>query len=279
VISELANLAVFSNIQSPQAAPTEQLLLYARDLRIALQREREKHSEVQAISAQLQSLNEELERALASERERCNQVQQAHHDTLLRLVRASRLRDDETGSHIKRVSAYALVLARLYGMSEEDAQVISAATPMHDVGKIGVPDAILLKPGPLNEHELRIMQEHPSTGARLLSGSESKLLQAAYDIALTHHERWDGSGYPNGLRGTEIPLAGRIVMLADQYDALRSARPYKPAYPHEIAREIIVYGDGRTSPDHFDPDLLAIFKRTHQEFAAIYDAQWDTTSW
>jgi putative two-component system response regulator len=141
---------------------------------------------------------------------------------------------------------------------------------MHDVGKIGIPDVILRKVGPLDDSEWKVMRNHAALGASLLKGTPSPLLELAGQIALTHHERWNGSGYPQGLRGDDIPLAGRIVMLADQYDAMRSRRPYKVAFSHEQTCDIIVHGDGRTLPEHFDPQLLAVFREAHPRLQTIY---------
>jgi putative two-component system response regulator len=141
---------------------------------------------------------------------------------------------------------------------------------MHDVGKIGIPDAILLKEGPLNEIEWEMMKRHPMIGARLLEGSKSPLLEMARQIALTHHERWDGSGYPAGLVGEDIPIAGRIVMLADHYDALRSDRPYKESMSHFQACDVFFSGDDRARPEHFDPKLLTAFRAVQDQFDGIF---------
>jgi len=144
---------------------------------------------------------------------------------------------------------------------------------MHDVGKIGIPDAILLKPGPLTPEELKIIESHTTIGAKILKGTSFPLLQMAASIAMTHHERWDGSGYPKKLKGKAIPVEGRIVMMADQYDALRSPRAYKSSLDHKTAYGILTQGDAMTSPEHFDPDVMRAFKDTASMFEEIYDNQ------
>ncbi|GBD98448.1 cyclic di-GMP phosphodiesterase response regulator RpfG [bacterium BMS3Abin07] len=199
----------------------------------------------------------------------------AYIETVYRLTLASEYKDEETGAHIKRVSFYTRELASALGMSGEYVDTIFYASPMHDIGKVGIPDSILLKPGKLDSDEWRIMKTHTVIGARILSGSESLYLNMAEEIALTHHERWDGSGYPDGLKGNDIPVPGRIMNISDQYDALRSKRPYKLALEHEKVYKIITEGDGRTDPEHFDPEILNTFKRVHRKFEEIYETHKD----
>lgn len=248
-----------------------QLELYARDLRRSWEREREKTHKLKATNQQLQVFAKDLKVAYDSEKQRSRELEQSHYESMLRLNRAMRYKDDESAAHIERLTFYTKAIALHLGLSETQAQLMSSASQMHDVGKIGVPDAVLLKKGPLTDEEWQTMKKHPALGAGLLKGTPSPLLDTAGKIALTHHERWDGSGYPQGLKGEEIPLAGRIVMLADQYDALRSPRPYKPAFTHDHISDILLNGDGRTLPQHFDPQLLDVFRDIHRDLAAIYD--------
>lgn len=203
--------------------------------------------------------------------ERTRQLRKGYLDTIHRLVLASEYKDEETGSHIKRISYYTREIAEALGLDNDFAEGIFHASPMHDIGKVAIPDAILLKPGPLDENEWQIMKTHTTIGSEILAGSDSPYLQMAVDIARHHHERWDGSGYPHGLSGQDIPLTARIMGLCDQYDALRSVRPYKPEFDEEKTAEIIFKGDGRTKPDHFDPEVLSAFQKSRIRFAEIYD--------
>ncbi len=182
-------------------------------------------------------------------------VKERTREIVMRLVLAAKSRDTDTGMHIMRIRECTALLARKSGLSLDEAELIGLASTMHDIGKIGIPDQILLKPGKLDENEWKIMKTHCEIGERNLHGSSSKLLETGRVIALTHHERWDGKGYPAGLRDRDIPLEGRITCLADVFDALRSKRPYKEAIPLEKSTEIIQEGRG----SQFDPELTDIF--------------------
>ncbi len=192
-------------------------------------------------------------------------LRRASLDTIQRLAQAAEYRDSETGAHIRRIGEYCRLIAQNLGMSSAEIESLSYAAPLHDVGKIGVPDNILSKPGTLDPAEAETMRRHTVIGAELLKGSDNDIIQLAQKIALTHHERWDGSGYPAGLRGTEIPLCARIVAVADAFDALVSRRPYKPPYPAAEAFQIIRKARGT----QFDPDIVDAFLAQEEKILAI----------
>ncbi len=173
------------------------------------------------------------------------------------------------GDHAKRVRQYVQVLGLQLGLSAQEAAQIGSAAALHDLGKIGLPDSLLRKPAPLDAAEWEIVKRHPLIGASLLSGASTSLLNMARLIALTHHEHWDGSGYPNGLEGESIPLAGRITIIVDRYDALRSRRPYKAPFSHKRTSDILLQGDDRSRPEHFDPRLLDAFRECQDQFCQI----------
>ena len=204
--------------------------------------------------------------------ERSRQVLASYRETITTLCRAATYKDEETGGHVRRISYYTEDIASTLGMNAAFCETIHYASPMHDIGKIAIPDAILRKAGTLNPSEWDIMKSHTTLGAQLISSGDSPYLQMGAEIALHHHERWDGGGYPAGAKGQVIPISARIMNICDQYDALRSQRPYKAALPHERAVEIITAGDGRTMPSHFDPDVLGAFKRSAERFRNIFES-------
>jgi len=189
--------------------------------------------------------------------ERTEQLYQNQKDVIALLSRAVEYRDSETGTHTMRLSLYVFHLAEAVGLSPIECEIMSTASLLHDIGKIGIPDSILQKPGKLTPEEWKIMKTHTTIGSELLSDSNSKYLELGQKIALTHHEKWDGSGYPKGLKGERIPLAGRICGLCDVFDALTSKRPYKKAWPIDEALDEIKNGSG----SHFDPAVVDCFFR------------------
>ena len=204
--------------------------------------------------------------------ERSRQLTESYRETIATLTSAASYKDEETGAHVARISFYTVEIAAELGLDEAFRDTIHYASPMHDVGKMAIPDAILGKPGKFELHEWEIMKTHSGLGAKLLAGGNSPYLVMGAEIAMSHHERWDGGGYPVGLAGNAIPLSARIMNICDQYDALRSKRPYKPAFTHERTLEVITVGDGRTLPAHFDPAVHDAFKRCTGRFRDIYEA-------
>jgi putative two-component system response regulator len=190
-------------------------------------------------------------------RERTAELVEAHEQILARLARAAEYRDDETGEHTRRVGRLSAAIAREMGLDPEEVALLQRVAPLHDVGKIGIPDEILLHPGPLTPEQTELMRSHTEIGGDLMGGSGIPLLDMAEQIARTHHERWDGSGYPEGLSGEGIPIAGRIVAVADAYDAVTHRRPYKPAWPAEDAWPEIA----RKAGGDFDPKVIDAFNR------------------
>ncbi len=192
----------------------------------------------------------------------------AHLDTVRSLALAAESKDMDTAAHIERISRYSEVVARGLRLAPHEVELIREASPMHDVGKIGIPDAILLKPGPLTSEERRIMQEHPKIGARILQDYDAEVLRAGRVIALYHHERWDGTGYPEGLAGGKIPLEARICGIVDVFDALTMDRCYRDALPNDVVYEMMKDERGK----HFDPVILDLFFEHRPEIERIQRA-------
>ncbi|PKO71579.1 MAG: two-component system response regulator [Betaproteobacteria bacterium HGW-Betaproteobacteria-14] len=198
-------------------------------------------------------------------RQRTLELMTTRQQIIRRLGRAAEFKDNETGNHVLRMSHYARLIAEAHGLGPEASEVIFHTAPMHDIGKIGIPDSILLKPGKLDAEEWKVMHQHPLMGAEIIGKHDNELLETARIIALSHHEKWDGSGYPRGLKGENIPLEGRIVAIADVFDALVSVRPYKAAIPLDTALQLVSAESGR----HFDPQLLEAFRKALPDILRI----------
>ncbi|MBT9612992.1 MAG: response regulator [Burkholderiales bacterium] len=218
--------------------------------------------EAQLFQKYMRDQNDVLEQMV---RERMRELRHTRLQIVRRLGRAAEFRDNETGFHILRMSHTSVLLARALGWADEQCELLLHASPMHDVGKIGIPDRILLKPDKLDPEEWEIMKSHVTIGAHILDGDDSALLTLAREIALSHHEKWDGSGYPHGLAGEAIPLSCRIVALADVFDALTSERPYKRAWTVEASLEYLHEQSGQ----HFDPVLVGHFMQLLPQVLAI----------
>jgi putative two-component system response regulator len=223
---------------------------------------------VQQLQDRLYEHNADLEHEVA---ERTRDLEQARLEILDRLALAAEYRDDDTQEHAWRLGRAAALLALELGLPRRDVELLWRAAPLHDIGKIGIPDAILLKPGKLTVEEFEQVKTHTTIGAEILSGSSGPLLRTAERIALTHHERWDGGGYPGGLCGEGIPLAGRIVAVADVFDALTHARPYKEAWAVKEAVAEIFHQAGR----HFDPDVVKAFARLEHVELLSQPTDWE----
>ncbi len=239
------------------------------------------HLNLRALRKELERHNRHLSELVA---EQVKEISEAHRATIFAIAKIAESRDEDTGAHLFRVRQYCRVLAaHLDGrnafprrIGRDFIDIIEWASPLHDIGKVCIPDAVLLKREPLTPDEWTVMKTHAAAGAETLESvlveyPRNASVRMGVEIARSHHERWDGGGYPEGLAGEAIPLAARIFAIGDQYDALRSLRPYKPGFSHEKAVRAIVKGDGRTSPDHFDPRILAAFREMEGEFARIWD--------
>ncbi len=215
-------------------------------------------SEQGRLEAEVAKRTRDLEKAM-------RKIETLSMEAIYRLSRAAEYRDDDTGEHIQRMSRYAAAVARQMGLNDNVARTLLYAAPMHDVGKIGIPDRVLLKPGKLDDEEWALMQQHTTIGGRILDGSPAPVVRVARTIALTHHEKWDGAGYPRGLKGKAIPLLGRIATITDVFDALMSKRPYKEPFSLEKTCAIIRKGSG----NHFDPEVVEAFFAVMDELLAI----------
>ena len=220
--------------------------------------------EVRLLYNQIKNHNAALEQQVS---DRIKEIRDTRLEVIQRLAIAAELRDAGTGKHIYRMSRYCQLLALAVGFSKEQGELLLTTSPLHDIGKIAIPDSILLKPSSLAPHEFEIIKTHTTLGAKMLSGSDSVFLKMAETIALNHHEKWDGRGYPQGLRGDEIPLVGRICAIADVFDALSSIRPYKEAWTFEKTMEEIK----RLKGTHFDPKLVDAFADIEKDIKAVYD--------
>jgi len=219
--------------------------------------------EVRLLYNQIKNHNASLDHQV---NERIKEIRDTRLEAIQRLAIAAELRDAGTGKHIYRMSRYCQILALSFGFSKEKAELLLTTSPLHDIGKIAVPDSILLKPSSLEPHEFEIIKTHTTLGAKMLSGSDSVFLKMAETIALTHHEKWDGNGYPRGLKGEEIPLVGRICAIADVFDALNSARPYKRAWSFDETMTEIA----RLKGSHFDPKLVDAFMDKTNELRTVH---------
>jgi putative two-component system response regulator len=232
-----------------------QKLLVERDMVVI--NENEKH----AAYKQLERFNHDFMILFEQKEKSYKTLESSHLDTIRRLATAAEFKDDDTGVHIVRMSRFSSIIARAYGQDEKYCHLLEQASPMHDIGKIGIPDSVLKKPGKLTEQEWECMRKHPEYGANILSGSDVPVLQLAEEVALSHHEKFDGSGYPSNLKSEQIPLSGRIVALADFFDAITMDRCYRPAFSDEKALAMVKENSG----SHFDPDVVnAFFSVSHE---------------
>ncbi|SDO18626.1 putative two-component system response regulator [Rhodoferax sp. OV413] len=221
----------------------------------------------EAASQQMERLVADFGRMYRERNDALEEVARAHHDALFRLAMAAELKDDDTGVHIIRMGYLSEALALLLGQTKEAARMLRKAAPMHDIGKIGIPDDVLKKPGSFSPEERVTMNQHPIMGAELLGRSRIPLFQMAAELALSHHERWDGSGYPSQLSGEAIPLSGRIVAVVDFFDALTMDRCYRPAFSDDVALSMLALQRGFA----FDPHIVDVFLAHADGLIAVRD--------
>ncbi len=266
---------IFATARGEEANETKGIELGAVDyvtkpFKPAVVRARVKtHLKLKQASEALQNQNVILEKKVAERtvqlRRALREVKEASLETIIRLSRAAEYKDDDTGEHVFRMSHYSAAVARKLGLGEDEADEILHAAPMHDIGKIGIPDRVLLKPGKLDADEWNLMRQHCEMGAAILAGSEADVIKLGEIVAMTHHEKWNGTGYPRGLKGTDIPIAGRVVAIADVFDALTSKRPYKE--PFSLEKSFRIIREGRA--EHFDPDVVDAFFAAQDEILRI----------
>ncbi len=242
---------------------------------VSLLRMKRYHDEVKDYQQHLQQMVSDKTSALRAALEELEQARlatlQAHMETIHKLSAAAEYKDEDTASHIMRMSRYCAVIASGLGLPADQVDLILNSSPLHDIGKMGIPDSVLLKPSKLDEDEWVIMRRHTIIGTSILSGGSSKYLETGALIALTHHEKWNGSGYPRGLSGEDIPLFGRICAVADVFDALTTKRPYKEALSNEHSLEIMAAGRGT----HFDPNLYDVFLANFDQVLKIQRSHQD----
>jgi putative two-component system response regulator len=224
-----------------------------------------------SVELKIRERTQELRQTLVKLDKANADLLKSHIETIYRLTLAAEYKDKDTGHHIRRISQYAQVIGEALGLDTDFIRIMFHAAPMHDIGKVGIPEEILFKNGSLNQDGWNIMTEHTTIGAHILANSSSPFLKMAETIAMSHHENWDGSGYPQKLKGKDIPLAARIIKVADIYDALRSHRPYKEPFDHDKARQVIEQGDGRVLQKHLDPQVKDVFSNEHEKFREIFD--------
>jgi Response regulator containing a CheY-like receiver domain and an HD-GYP domain len=241
---------------------------YALDLAKIYKSTKDQKEELGLANKQLKKYAQDLRKTISTLRMVNKELQDAYYDTIHRLVLAVEYKDKFTGSHIMRMSRYSALLAKKIGLPTHDVLNIFYAAPMHDVGKIGIPDTIISKPSKLTSEEFDIIKKHTVIGAEILDNSKSNILMIARQIALSHHEKWNGGGYPNGLVKNDIPLSARIVALADTFDVLISKRSYKEPYPVSRAIEIIK----SEREKHFDPDIADVFEKNLEEIIKVNSA-------
>jgi putative two-component system response regulator len=232
-------------------------------LELALTKQKSKG--LKAAHQQLERFADDLNKTFSALKAAHQELQEACLDTIHRLVLAAEYKDEDTGCHIVRMAKYSALIAEKLGLPDKEVKNIRYASPMHDVGKVGIPDNILMKPGKLTDEEFDLMKTHTTIGGKILSDSKAEILQMAHQIAMSHHEKWNGKGYPQGLAGNDISLAARIVGLADVFDALTSKRPYKDPFPVKVALDIIKKERGQ----HFDPELVDVFIENIDEVLEI----------